>query len=173
MISRQRKFIITTYAAWTALSALRSGSPVKSRKVIYPLIRSINFDAVLKGNDPINEEEFNQWHKQTIRALCEQEPLLCVGWSAKIVNVWLKTSVYVGELGRPNLRNVIHPPVDGGLWHGIEKHSWNDQNIVKLTRTVRSIKAITDYHTYSLIIGGCRLAANELACSLIEIDETL
>jgi len=42
-----RTQIIRTYAGWTALSALRSGAPVKSRKQVYGLLRSVDFPHLL------------------------------------------------------------------------------------------------------------------------------
>jgi hypothetical protein len=46
-----RAEIIGTYARWTALSALRSGSPVKSRADVYRLVAQVPFDAVLVPTD--------------------------------------------------------------------------------------------------------------------------
>ena len=42
-----RASMIKTYAGWTALSALRSGAPVKDRAAIYPLLRAVQFHEVL------------------------------------------------------------------------------------------------------------------------------
>ena len=38
-----------------------------------------------------------------------------------MLNVYLKTSVYAGGLGRSELVTAIHPPIDGGLWVGLKK----------------------------------------------------
>lgn len=172
MQDSKRDFIISTFAAWTALSALRSGSPVKSRQEVYSLVGIIPFEQILTGVDTIDENEFNEWHQKACAALCKQNSRLCTGWAAKIINVYLKTATYIGDLGRPGLRNVIHPPVDGGLWQGIEKKfQLTDPEITELTHTVKSIKAITNYSIYARIISGCRLASKELNCSLIEIEQ--
>ena len=47
-------------------------------------------------------------------------PRLCVGWAAKLLNVYLKTAVYIGSLGPRELVAHLHPPIDGGLWSGLE-----------------------------------------------------
>lgn len=97
---------------------------------------------------------------------------MCTGWATKIINVYLKTAVYVGDLGSPNLRTLIHPPIDGGLWRGIERRfSLHKPEIIIKTHTVQSIKAITNYEIYACVISGCRLAATELDCSLLEIEQ--
>jgi hypothetical protein len=174
MTSNKRDFIIKTYAAWTVLSALRSGSPVKSRGDVYPLVQSVDFDQVLTGSNSIDAEEFNQWHRQATQTLCKKNERLCVGWAAKIINVYLKTGVYIGDLGRPNLRDVIHPPIDGGLWAGLKEHfKHSHPEIISLTmpKKVQHIKAIINYDIYSSIIRGCRLAAKELDCTLIEVEQ--
>lgn len=38
-----RKAIIATYAEWTAMSALRSGAPIKSRRDVYTALRGVDF----------------------------------------------------------------------------------------------------------------------------------
>jgi hypothetical protein len=36
-----------------------------------------------------------------------REPRLTVGWATKIINVYLKTRVYIGALGRHHLKEMI------------------------------------------------------------------
>jgi hypothetical protein len=87
-MSESRALIINTFAGWTALSALRR-SPVKSRARIYPLVQATDFAAVLKpGGLPISAAEFNAWHRKATRRIRDVEPVLCVGWAAKLVNVY-------------------------------------------------------------------------------------
>ena len=38
-----RSAIIATYAEWTAMSALRSGAPIKSRRDVYTALRGVDF----------------------------------------------------------------------------------------------------------------------------------
>ena len=79
-----RTQIITAYAGWTVLSALRSGAPVKSRKQVYGLLRSVDFPHLLApAGAPVAAGEFAKWHCDTTLALCAREPTLCVGWAAK------------------------------------------------------------------------------------------
>jgi len=171
-MNEPRKQIITTFAGWTALSALRSGAPVKSRKQIYPLLRSVDFDRLLAPSvSPVTRLEFDRWHRDAVERLQAQEPLLNVGWATKLVNVYLKTTAYVGGLGRPNLVHQLHPPVDGDLWKGIERRFAGKSELLAKTHVVRKIKAIRDYATYETIVAGCRDAATELGCLLIEVEQ--
>jgi hypothetical protein len=117
-----RAQIITAFAGWTTLSALRSGAPVKSRKQVYGLLRSVDFSRLLgPAGAPVAAGEFARWHRDTTLALCAREPALSVGWAAKMVNVYLKTAGYIGGLGRPGLVPLLHPPIDGGLWSGLQR----------------------------------------------------
>jgi hypothetical protein len=95
-----RKAIIATYAEWTAMSALRSGAPIKSRRDIYTAIRQVDF-AILFDDalGPINRTTFDAWHVEAVQGLVDREPRLTVGWATKIINVYLKTRVYIGAQG--------------------------------------------------------------------------
>ncbi|MFO0800079.1 MAG: hypothetical protein U0804_21640 [Gemmataceae bacterium] len=172
-----RYSVITTFAGWTALSALRSGSPVKSRADIYPLLERADFAPLLTpASGPVSAEEFADWHRGATDRIQTAAPKLVVGWATKMLNVYLKTAAYVGDLGRPGLRDVLHPPIDGGLWNGLE--SWlnariEPPNAALLARThaVRRIKLITDYPTYEAIIAGCREVAAAVPCRLVELEQ--
>ncbi len=163
--------IITTYASWTVLSALRSGAPIKSRKDVYPLLRTVDFAALLQESaHPISTPEFDQWHKAATAGLCERQENLCTGWAAKMLNIYLKTAVYTGGLGRSGLAEALHPPIDSGLWSGLRRR-FKGHDLLSKTHTVERIKDIRDYPTYQTIVEGCRLAAAGLGCLLIEVEQ--
>jgi hypothetical protein len=167
-----RTGIVTAFAGWTALSALRSGSPVKSRARIYPLLRLADFDALLRVPPRVlTADHFDEWHAAAIKRLCREDDELCVGWAAKLVNVYLKTTVYVGRLGPPELIEFIHPPIDGGLWAGLNGPLARRPAIRARTHGVRRINQITTYTQYLEIIEGCRELARELGCRLIEVEQ--
>jgi hypothetical protein len=165
-----RRQIILDYAKWTALSALRAGAPIKARTEVYPLLDAVAFGDVLNPGPPIAGAEFDAWHEAETAALCARAKVP-TGWGAKLINVYLKTAAYVGELGRPGLRQVLHPPIDAGLWKGLARRFQSRLDILTETCCVRRIKDITDYATYRRIIAGCRAAARELGCSLIEVEQ--
>ena len=173
MVTPTRSSIIHSYAKWTALSALRSGSVVKSKAELYPLIADIKpkLDTLFDDSlGPIDPSSFATWHRETVEQLMTGSRL-CVGWAAKVINVYLKTSVYVGGLGRAGLDAVIHPPIDGGLWAGLEAKFKLGSDVCSKTHTHTRITDITTYAAYETIIEGCRLAAKQEKCLLIEVDQ--
>ena len=98
-----------------------------------------------------------------------------VGWGAKLINVFLKTTAYVGDLGRKNLRDALHPPLDNRLRDRLVR-CFHDCPKIRDAVKFDSIKAIEPYEQYQGIINGCRAAAEELAkrggaCSLFEVEQ--
>jgi hypothetical protein len=167
--SSARDAIVHDFARWTALSALRSGSPVKSRRDVYGLLDrakpAVLFDLSLGA---IKTTEFADWHEEKV---VEMKDMLPVGWAAKLINVFLKTKVYVGGLGRPGLIHVIHPPIDAGLWNGAAKRLDRHPKILALIRSQTTISGIKTYAAYQKIIEGFRLAARLDKRLLIEVEQ--
>lgn len=172
--SDHRRTIITVFAGWTVLSALRR-APIRNREVIYPLLNKVDFAAVFVPGPGVSPDSFADWHRAATGRLCEASPQLCVGWAAKMLNVYLKTAAYVGDLGRPGLKEVLHPPLDAGLWKGVRRwvnkhYKGNKTALLRRTHRAERIKDITDYKIYEMIIGGCRDVAKTAGCKLIEVD---
>lgn len=166
-----RAKIVDDFAKWTALSALRSGAPIKSKEAIYRLLdKAANHQALFDSTlGPISQEQFDQWHEAAVLRLCEAETGLKeksqIGWAAKIINVYLKTRVYVACDGREGLALAIHPPIDNGLVQGLKK------NFRDRAWAIRSIKGITSYHDhYMPFIRECRQVAKDKDCLLIEVE---
>ncbi|MFZ3047697.1 MAG: hypothetical protein WA151_17430 [Desulfatirhabdiaceae bacterium] len=165
-----REKIINDFSEWTAFSATRSGCPIKSRVAVYPLIRTPKYRSILTGNE-ISASEFNDWHQEATRAICNMEPVFPVGWAAKLINIYLKTMVYLAGVGKPGLVQCIHPPIDNGLWEGIFSEYKHRRDSISKTHIVKRIKDIETYDKYRTIIGGCRLTAMDRGCHLIEVEE--
>ncbi len=170
-----RSTIVDDFARWTALSALRSGSGhPKAREAVYAALKRVKFGTLFDpSRPPIEEKEFAQWHHASVRKLGRDG--FCVGWAAKMINVYLKTRVYVGREGRVGLAKLIHPPIDNGLWKGIALE--DDYAAVRSLmhpiengKRVNAISGITRYETYGKIIDGCRHLANRRGWSLIEVE---
>ena len=166
-----RRQIILDYAKWTALSALRAGAPIKSRRDVYPLLDAVPFEDVLGRSRTMSTSAFDAWHETATAALCARDARLSTGWSTKLINVYLKTAAYVGGLGPKGLSEALHPPIDSGLWSGLAQRFKGRAEILDDVCCVRRIKDITDYLTYRRIIDGCRRAAQALDCSLIEVEQ--
>ena len=171
-MAEPRAAIIATYAEWTAMSALRSSAPIRSRSDVYRALRAVNFKVLFDtGLGPIGRDDFDEWHEEAARMMLAREPRLTVGWATKILNVYLKTRVYVAAEGRENLMDMIHPPIDGGLWLGLSRQFAGQPEILAMTNCVSRIKGIVDYDCYRRIIDGCLAAAALLACRLIEVEQ--
>ena len=177
--------ILVEYAKWTALSAVRLG-PIRAREPVYQLLDGVAFSKVLNRSlGPISCKEFNHWHRDQTEALRARAKLKLppkwvkahgsefpIGWSAKLINVFLKTTAYVGDLGRKGLRDVLHPPLDAGLRKGLIKH-FRKRRRTDMRKKVDfgTIKGIQDYPRYRTVIEGCCAAAEELECFLIEVEQ--
>ena len=171
-MSDVRRAIIKTYAEWTSMSALRSGAPIKSRRDVYTVLRVIDFEVLFSVSlGPINRTSFDAWHADAVRVMIGREPRLTVGWATKIINVYLKTRCYIGAQGRHHLKEMIHPPIDAGLWLGLARRFPDRPDILDRTHCVERIKDIVDYECYRRIIDGCRAAAKALDCDLIEVEQ--
>ena len=134
-----REKIINDFSEWAAFSATRSGCPIKSRNAVYPLIRTPQYDSVFAGNE-ISAPEFNNWHQKSTLSICAAQPALPVGWAAKLINIYLKTMVYLAGVGRPGLIECIHPPIDNGLWEGIRSQYGHRPDIITKTHLVNRIR---------------------------------
>lgn len=83
----------------------------------------------------------------------------------------MKTRCYIGAQGRHHLSEAIHPPIDAGLWLGLQRRFSDRRDILDRSNCVARIKDITDYTCYTRIIDGCRGAAKALGCKLIEVEQ--
>jgi hypothetical protein len=176
MIDR-RRIIVARYAEWNAFSAARM-APLRSRHVLYPLIRKPNYDEILSGHlGKITRDEFERWHRTNTEAIHEaskkvSQSGLPIGWCVKLINVYLKTRVYVAGEGRPDLIRWVHPPIDNQLVAAIERHYANDAEVMKRIGEFSRIKNIDDYVAYETIIDACRIVAQKQKYQyLIEVEE--
>lgn len=148
------------------------GVHIKSRRDVYGLLRATAFEVLFDANKgPIDLAEFEAWHRNALEELRRLKPSLNIGWAAKLINVYLKTRVYVGGDGRPNLCDHLHPPIDRGLWDGLWQHFGRHSEVTKLSHCVKRIKDIDIQDRYDRIIEGCRKAADALQCKLIEVEQ--
>lgn len=172
-----RQKIVDDYARWTALSALRSGvGHPKAAADVYRALEAINFDRLLdRDRSAISEPEFAQWHRASVQKLDGRS--FCVGWAAKLINVYLKTCVYLAGDGRTGLKALIHPPIDAGLWAGVKAQFPQDAELDALmhphdgAKKIETISGIKRYEHYSRIIEGCRRVARRERCKLIEVEQ--
>lgn len=172
-----RSKIVDDFARWTALSALRAGAGhPKSRADVYEALKVVTFNSLCDDSrSTIEEPEFARWHRANVEKLDAHG--FCVGWAAKLINVYLKTRVYLAGDGRPGLPSLIHPPIDAGLWAGIKRRFPREARLNALmhphdgTKKITTISGIMRYDHYLRIIEGCRWIAQDQECRLIEVEQ--
>ena len=163
--------ITREFARWTAYSALRSGSPVKSREDVLAALDAVSFKRLFdKGYGPIDKAEFSAWHTETVSAMLDFDSRLTVGWAAKMIAVYLKTTCYLAGFGRDGLSLVIHPPIDNILIKNLRRQFWASPNIMRGLDRFTTIRDM-DFEDYAAIIEACELAAEELGYTLFEVEQ--
>jgi hypothetical protein len=166
-----RETIVKVFAKWAAVSASRRGD-VRKGEELYPLLEDCYFDELFNDNISISEDEFKNWHRKITKKMTDTTKNLSIGWAAKLINVYLKTRVYIAGEGRPNLKECIHPPIDGILWKKIKETYRDDPSISDKLDIFTTINAISDYEEdYEPIIDVFRIITNKRHISLIEVDE--
>jgi hypothetical protein len=171
-INNTRHYIVHQYARWCAFSSTRSGCPLKARRDVYPLIDTPDYGKILSKGVVMEEEAFLSWHEaQTLEIEQKSAGKLGVGWATKLVNVYLKTMVYVAKIGHPSLLALIHPPIDGGLWEGVKQRYLGREAILSKTHMVEKIKDIKSYEQYQTIISGISLIAKTENWMMIEVEQ--
>ena len=150
------------FARWATQSALRNpGAPIKGREKIYSALADVDFDSLFAPDlGPISSEEFNLWHRKAVSKLVTREPKLSVGWAAKIIAIYLKTTCYLSGFGREGLDSVIHPPIDRVLMDNLKSQSWKALSIKNDLSLFKSISG-TNAETYDRIIKVFELIAKE------------
>lgn len=162
----QRKGIIIKFSQWTAVSSSHRGD-IRDNETLLSLLELCDFNKLFHGTVPISKDEFTDWHRKNTTKICSNNPEISIGWAAKLINVYLKTRVYVAGDGRPDLEKFIHPPIDNLLWNRVKVKY---PSLVKKTN-FKSIKEITNYEDdYEPLIQVCRDIALKKKWLLIEVD---
>jgi hypothetical protein len=154
-----RKGIIRQFAVWAAVSALRSGSSIKSREKIIKIINDVPWDELFKVD---SQERFDSWHAEQRARINKKYKALSHGWAAKIINVYLKTLAYVSSDFYPNVRKYLHPPVDGILIRHLRKKYGGINQV-----TLKEMKS----ETYEKIISEIKKITGREGVSPLEIEK--
>ena len=158
-----RPAIVQEFAAWTAIAALRSGRHMKSSTKLRRRLFRVDFKKVLECG-PITQEEFDLWHQRSCLFL-RDSGVRPVGWAAKLLNVYLKTLVYVGGFGHQTLAECIHPAIDNLLIGAVRDECKRGAvaigpNLAGWTR----IKDMRRYEDYKSLIDELRALTPGLKC---------
>ncbi len=113
------------YSVWTAARASQRGW--KNAKT--PLIKEAIDNSDLKILHTLKEinspEKFDNFHRVTatkiINSLSLRDIKASYGRAAKIIAIYLKTSIIISELGEGLFSEIIHPPIDDILLKNLNK----------------------------------------------------
>ncbi|MDQ6995340.1 MAG: hypothetical protein Q9M18_07070 [Mariprofundaceae bacterium] len=121
------------FASWSAARAAQRGFEGATVGVLKQAIEDVGLDVFVNtaSNYEMTEAAFDVQHQQwctKIRAflLAKDVVKATYGLAAKLVNVYLKSAVILGERGKSQLASVIHPPIDGLLLKAIAKNGKKD-----------------------------------------------
>ena len=167
--------IADQFGKWATQSAMRGWGQENVNSALEVVDFERLFDARL---GQIGESEFTEWHSQEVRKLTGLEfrttkngkiQKLNVGWAAKMLAIYLKTTCYLADFGRDGLLAVIHPPIDNNLIRNLTKAFGRLDSVPPAHRF--QIKDI-DSTMYANIISECRriAAAQNPPCTLFEVE---
>ena len=177
--------IAHSFAQWATQSAVRSqgrGTTFpKSQENVNAYLNDVDLDRLFDRSLGLIESiEFNDWHTEQIAKLQACHPNISVGWAAKMIAVYLKTTCYLAGFGRDGLDSVIHPPFDNILMMQIGEHL-DSNNIVVSCRDGSQISDFkwvsnirikdTDDATYRCLVALCKIVASNLDCTLFEVEQ--
>jgi hypothetical protein len=171
----RRLVIVQKFARWAAASAARQGSPVRGR-AWYAHIDQVHIKDLLSDKSP-TADSFARWHRAEVERL-GGNARVPIGWAAKIVNMLTKVHVYVAGSGAPELRGLIHPPIDNFLVNAILKRysagkqteCTNRDEIVQLCSMGKPIRSVTTYGRYLKVIEGLKMVAEFEGWTLFETE---
>ena len=163
-----RERLITDFARWVASCAI----PSVSSEEVYVALDAVDFAPLFKVElGPIGAEEFRAWHESAIAGMQDVQPKFNVGWTAKILNEYLKTKCYVGGYGRDSLVDVIHPPIDNGLMLGLRNEFSGDSDLRRRLDSLEKMSGLDNYAKYDELIQVCERVARMSGCSLLESEQ--
>jgi len=168
----QRKRILQEFSLWVAVSAARQGIKIRGHK-LYPFLQQVDLVTVLSPEHVWSDDDFEHWHEDQVTLLAKRAGIQ-IGWSAKLINMLLKTCVYIAREGHPTLAARIHPPIDNLLIREVCRRyppaNPRNRNLVRLCRGGVPISGILTYDQYRGVIRGLSEVASREGCNLFEIE---
>ena len=185
------------FAQWTTRAAVQSQGTTNrfpsKQKEVNSYLDAVAFDHLFdKSLGSIDNDQFDEWHAEQVNKLQDCHSNINVGWAAKMIAVYLKTTCYLAGFGRDGLDAVIHPPFDNILMTKMGKyiHQFNirnkqlrnyDAELYDFTLLVSEemlndlsnirIKDIDDDSYWEMLIPTCENVAANLGCTLFEVEQ--
>lgn len=116
---------IHRFAIWTSSRAVQRGFKAKT-KAIKVAIEKTELQSLINNKNGIND--FDSFHKKTCNIIIK-DLNTTYGRAAKIVAIYIKTTVVLRDNGTSPLANKAHPPIDKILLGNLKiKGSWTKLN---------------------------------------------
>ncbi len=193
--------IAHSFAQWTARAATQSQGTrdrfPNKQKEINGYLGTVEFDSLFDMSlGTIEKDEFNEWHVAQVNNLMNCHPNINVGWAAKMIAVYLKTTCYLAGFGRDGLDTVIHPPFDNKLMRNMGEYA--HQSLVDSIESLKDvdadlyeiafrnldgflsarredmstrIKDVDEDFYWQVLIVTCESVAEQLGCTLFEVEQ--
>lgn len=144
---------IHNYAVWTAGRAVQRGFQGATTQNVLKAINQADLKGTFLKEYEWNNDNFDEAHDRCIRAICEslKEFNCSYGRAAKIIAIYLKTSVIIPNNGKDDLSKIAHPPIDRKLLSALKKHkllfvgekeipAWTDLNKEKYLEIIKNMR---------------------------------
>ena len=142
--------IADRFGYWTARCAMRNWS---QESVNYALSQ-LNFEQLFNTElGRIEKEDFERWRTEAIQDIQRIEFVnktdgklkgMPLGWAAKMITIYLKTTCYLGGFGRENLDNLIHTPLDNILVTNLRDRFKGCPHLVQGLSAFRTIEGLSE-----------------------------
>lgn len=186
------------FALWTTRAATQSQGTMdrfpNKQEDVNAYLDAVEFDILFdKSRGAIDIDEFGEWHDRQVTTLIRCQNNINVGWAAKMIAVYLKTTCYLTGFGRDGLDRVIHPVFDNILMGKMAEYNQMEfRTQKKLIRDTQAnpkifmnlirashvhwkkpipIKDITDEFYWNVLIHNCEIIAKKLECTLFEVEQ--
>lgn len=146
------------YAIWTAARAVQRG--FTSTANIKLAINATELKEFSGQDENFTSLEFDDFHRKTanklIQSLIQRGLKPTYGQAAKIIAIYLKTSMVLPNLGKGSLCSIIHPPIDRILLRnlhqchkhlGLNKINWTKLSEVEYFELIESLRQL-DYNYF-------------------------
>lgn len=103
------------FAVWTAARASQRGFTTTEN--IKSAIDACGIKEFVSENKEMTAEKFDKFHQKIAKSIMnylnnKSRKKTSYGRAAKIIAVYLKTSIVIRDAGKSSLAKIIHPPID-------------------------------------------------------------
>lgn len=116
---------IHNYAVWTAARAVQRRFQGAKTADITKAIKDADLEGTFLKKNQWDNDNFDKEHEKSINALCKslKEFNCSYGRAAKVIAIYLKTSVIIVNRGESDLSKVAHPPIDRKLLSSLKNNN--------------------------------------------------